>query len=108
MNGKMHANWFQCIMACLAINMQCCREGSVEERRSQLLCETEVVLAWVLQCLAHCDRVGRKKDTRLSPLPFPDLLCWTYHSSKAVMADLSREKEAEVVSVYSKPNSVYN
>jgi hypothetical protein len=53
----------------------------MEERREQL-CELELVLAWVLHSLANCDRVGKKSSRRLSPLPFSDLLSWTYTASK--------------------------
>lgn len=50
-----------------------------EEMLSQLR-ELQLVLAWVLLSLAHCDRVGKKKEKkkqpRLEPLPFPELLVW--------------------------------
>jgi hypothetical protein len=38
--------------------------------------------AWVLQSLAHCDRVGKRKIQRLPPLPFPELLTWVYTAAR--------------------------
>ena len=52
------------------------------KERNQQLCEVQLVLSWVLQSAAHCDRVGKKNTRRLSPLPFPDLLSWFYSASR--------------------------
>ena len=56
----------------------------MEERREQL-CELELVLAWVLHSLANCDRVGKKRTRRLSPLPFSGLLSWSYTARKCCL-----------------------
>ena len=55
--------------------------------KERKLCEVQLVLSWVLQSLAHCDRVGKKNTRRLSPLPFPDLLSWFYSASRQWIED---------------------
>ena len=44
--------------------------------------ELQLVLSWVLVSVGNHDTIGKKKMTRLSPLPFSQLLVWIYAATK--------------------------